>query len=120
MSAPWKIVDILRDILRIATRYIVAGALFHTGIRMVLNLAGTHIGPVEWVTPLGEFSGAQFAGLWMGVSPTFQMLGGLVGIASGLLLMIPRTTTLGAMIAAGCFTNSLMLHFCFRPEPCWY
>jgi hypothetical protein len=117
VSAPGKMVDILRDFLRIAARYIIAGALFHSGMRMVLNLAGIHAGPVEWVTPLGEFSGAQFAGIWLGVSPIFQTLGGLVEIAAGLLLLSPRTTTLGAMIAAGCFTNSLMLHLCFRPEP---
>jgi uncharacterized membrane protein YphA (DoxX/SURF4 family) len=115
MQAPVK--DIVRDVFRIVSRYVVAGALVHSGMRMVLDLAGIHTGPVEWVTPLGEFSGAQFAGIWMGVSPIFQTLGGLVEIVAGLLLLSPRTTTLGAMIAAGCFTNSLMLHLCFRPEP---
>jgi hypothetical protein len=114
-QAPVK--DVLRDIFRIASRYVLVGALFHSGMRMVLNLAGIHTGPVEWVTPLGEFSGAQFAGIWLGVSPLFQTLGGLVEVAAGLLLLSRRTTTLGAMIAAGCFTNSLMLHLCFRPSP---
>lgn len=117
MSAPAGTRGILRDILRIGARYVVAGALFHSGMRMVLNLAGIHNGPVEWLTPLAEFSGAQFAGIWLGVSPLFQTLGGLVEVAAGLLLLSRKTTTLGAMIAFGCFTNSLMLHLCFRPSP---
>jgi hypothetical protein len=111
------VTDTLRDVLQIVARYAVAGALFHSGMRMVLNLAGIHAGPVEWVTPVGEFSGAQYAGIWLGVSPLFQTLGGLVEVAAGLLLLSRRTTTLGAMIAVGCFTHSLMLHLCFRPSP---
>jgi hypothetical protein len=117
MTTPGTTRDIFRDILRIGARYVVAGALFHSGMRMVLNLAGTHPGPVEWITPFGEFSGAQYAGIWLGVSPLFQTLGGLVEVAAGLLLLGRRTTTLGAMIAVGCFTNSLMLHLCFQPSP---
>ena len=84
---------------------------------MALYLAGIHSGPVEWVTPLGEFSGAQFAGIWLGVSPVFQALGGIAEVAAGLLLLTRKTTTLGAMIAVGTFTNSLMLHLGFRPSP---
>ncbi len=117
MSPRAAVTDTLRDVLQIVARYAVAGALFHSGMRMVLNLAGIHTGPVEWVTPLGEFSGAQYAGIWLGVSPLFQTLGGLVEVAAGLLLLSRRTTTLGAMIAVGCFINSLMLHLCFRPSP---
>jgi hypothetical protein len=109
--------DAVRDIFRIASRYLLAGALFHSGMQMALNLAGIHIGPVEWVTPLGEFPGADFAGIWLGVSPLFQSLGGLVEITAGLLLLSRKTTTPGALIALGCFTNSLMLHFCFGPAP---
>jgi len=109
--------EVLRDIFRIAARYIVAGALFHFGMRMALDLDGIRTGPVEWVTPLGEFSGAQYAGIWLGISPIFQTLGGLVEIVGGLLLLGRRTTTVGAMIGAGCFTNALMLHICFRPSP---
>ena len=107
----------IRDILRIGARYIVAGALFHSGMRMVFNLAGIHSGPVEWVTPFGDFSGAQFAGIWLGVSPVFQALGGLVEVVGGLFLLIPRITTVGALIGVGCFTNSFMLDFCFQPSP---
>jgi hypothetical protein len=114
-GAPIK--DTFSDIFGIASRFVVAGALFHSGMRMVLNLAGIHAGPVEWVTPLAEFSGAQFAGIWLGVSPLFQTIGGLAEVAAGLLLLSRRTTTLGAMIAVGCFINSLMLHLCFRAGP---
>jgi hypothetical protein len=117
VSAPANIGQTLRDALGIASRYIVATASLYSGLRMLLYLAGTHTGPVEWVTPLGEFSGAQFAGIWLGASPTFQMLGGLVEILAGLLLLNPRITTLGAMFAVGCFANSLMMHLCFRPSP---
>jgi len=117
VNARGTIRSILGDLLRIGARYLVAGALFQSGMRMVLNLAGIHPGAVEWLTPLGEFSGAQFAGIWLGVSPVFQTLGGLVEVAAGLLLLSRRTTTLGAMIAAGCFINSLMLRLCFRPSP---
>ncbi len=117
MSAPVGFKNVLLDILRIGARYVVAGALFHSGMRMVLNLAGIHPGPVEWVTPLGEMSGAQFAGIWLGCTPAFQMLGGLVEIAAGLLLLSRRTTTLGASMAAACFSNAVMLDLCFRPSP---
>lgn len=117
MTGPAPVRKAIRGIFRIALRYIVAGALFHSGMRMALNLAGTDAGPVEWLTPLGELSGARFAGIWLGISPVFQTLGGLVEIAGGLLLLGRRTTTLGAMVAVGCFTNALMLHLCFPPSP---
>jgi hypothetical protein len=116
VSIPGKL-SVVRDLLRLGARYIVAAALFNSGIQMVLGLAGTHTGPVEWVTPLGEFSGAQFAGMWLGVSPVFQFLGGLVEAAAGLLLLSRRTTTLGALIAIGCIINSLMLRLCFGGSP---
>ena len=109
--------DVVLDILGVASRYLLAGALFRSGMQMALNLAGIHIGPVEWVTPLGEFSGVEFAGIWLGVSPLFQSLGGVVEIAAALLLLRRKTATLGALVALGCFANSLMLHFCFGPSP---
>ena len=114
-EAPSK--DVVRDILGVTSRYLLAGALFHSGMQMALNLAGIHIGPVELVTPFGELSGADFAGIWLGVSPLFQSLGGAVEIAAALLLLSRKTTTLGALIALGCFANSLMLHYCFGPSP---
>lgn len=110
-------IELVRDLLRLAARYVVAGALFHSGMRLVVNLGGIHPGPVEWVTPLGEISGAQFAGVWLGSTPIFQTLGGLVQVAGGLLLLSRKTTTLGAIIAAGCLSNSMMLDLCFRPSP---
>jgi hypothetical protein len=67
--------------------------------------------------PSGEFSSAQFVGIWLGVSPVFQTLGGLVEVVAGLLLLGVRTTTLGALIAVGCIINSLMLHLCFGGSP---
>lgn len=109
--------DIVWDVLRIAARYLLAGALFHSGMRMVLGLAGTDVGPVEWVTPLGEFSGAEFAGVWLGISPVFQALGGLTEMAAGALLLRRRTTTLGAIVAVGCLANSVMLRLYFPPSP---
>lgn len=117
MTAPTQNRTVLLDALRIGSRYIVAAALFHSGVRMAFNLAGIHAGPVEWITPLGDLTGAQYAGIWLGHSTIFQVLGGLVQIAASLLLLSRKTTTLGAMIAVGCFTNSLMLHICFRPSP---
>ncbi len=117
MNSRTSITDFVRDILRITSRYVLAGALFQSGMRMVLYLAGTKAGPIELVTPLGEFSGAKFAGIWLGVSPFFQAMGGLVEIAAGLLLLSRRTTTLGALIAFGCLTNALMLSLWFPPGP---
>ncbi|MGC1416034.1 MAG: hypothetical protein WA817_12165, partial [Candidatus Acidiferrum sp.] len=47
----------------------------------------------------------------MGVSPVYSFFGGLMEVVAGLLLMVPRLSTLGALLSTAAMGNVLMLNF---------
>jgi hypothetical protein len=53
--------------------------------------------------------------LWtfMGMSRAYSLFAGIAEMAGGLLLIVPRFTTLGALVTFGVMSNVLMLNFCY-------
>ncbi len=53
--------------------------------------------------------------LWtfMGASTAYTKFCGLVEVSAGLLLLFRRTTTVGALVAAGAMLNVMLLNFCY-------
>jgi len=71
--------------------------------------------PLLWTlsTPYGELN--PFDQLWafIGSSPAYEMFCGWMETIAGALLIIPRTTVVGAVIAIGVMTNVLLLNLCY-------
>jgi len=64
-------------------------------------------------TPLGEASPMRLLWTFMGASRPYTWFAGGSEVLAGLLLVWRRTSTLGAMIAAGVMTNVVLLNFCY-------
>ena len=60
--------------------------------------------------PYGDSSPMHLLWTFMGASTIYTLFAGLAEMLGGVLLFIPRTTTLGALIALGAMSNVLMLN----------
>jgi hypothetical protein len=61
----------------------------------------------------GESSPMGILWTFMGASVAYTKFCGLTEALAGVLLLFRRTTTLGAMVAAGAMLNVVMLNFCY-------
>jgi hypothetical protein len=50
---------------------------------------------------------------FMGASRGYEIFSGLAEVTTGLLLLFRRTSTIGALIAAGVMLNTVVMNFCF-------
>ena len=60
--------------------------------------------------PYGDSSPMHLLWTFMGASPIYSFFGGLAEIVGGILLVVPRLTTLGALICIGVVSNVFMLN----------
>ena len=58
----------------------------------------------------GNSSPADLMWTFMGASRSYSAFGGVLELVSGVLLVVPRLATLGALVTAGVMTNVLMLN----------
>jgi uncharacterized membrane protein YphA (DoxX/SURF4 family) len=62
------------------------------------------------VEPYGQTQPADLLWTFMGMSRAYSLFGGLGELLGGLLLMVPRLVTLGALVTAAVMTNVFMLN----------
>ncbi len=60
--------------------------------------------------PFGESSPMHLLWTFMGASTPYTFFAGMAEVMGGFLLLIPRTTTLGALVSLGAMANVLMLN----------
>ncbi len=65
----------------------------------------------QLIQTFGNSTRNQLLWIFMGVSPVYSFFGGLVEVFAGLLLMVPRLATLGALFSTAAMGNVLMLNF---------
>jgi hypothetical protein len=83
---------------RLFIRFTLAGQLLAYGFVKVFLLQMSFPSLTRLLQPFGTFS--PMAVLWnsMGSAPAYQMFTGFAEVVAGLLLIVPRTATLGAML----------------------
>ncbi|HEY6332376.1 MAG TPA: hypothetical protein VI756_23830 [Blastocatellia bacterium] len=99
--------------LRLLVRFTLASALFTYGfdkaipVQMPAPLLSTLIEPYGESSPMGL--------LWtfIGASRPYEIFTGLAEISAGLLMVLPRTTALGALIAIADMLQVFMLNMCY-------
>jgi hypothetical protein len=64
-------------------------------------------------TPLGDLLPMRFSWYFIGYSAPYQFFSGAVEVVAGVLLLFRRTSTLGALVAAGVFLNVMVLNLCY-------
>ncbi|HEX6901651.1 MAG TPA: hypothetical protein VF789_18125 [Thermoanaerobaculia bacterium] len=120
-AAVWSVLDRnrlhyarLHPWLRLLLRYLLAGAMIRYGAIKII--------PTQMIAPppLGALSariGDLFPNylLWwtVGASPAFETASGLAELLGGALLLLPRTTLLGALISAANMLLVFLLNMCY-------
>jgi hypothetical protein len=65
------------------------------------------------VTPVGEMTLSALLWTTIGSSPAYQIFSGVLEVLAGALVLIPRTVTLGALLAVVALTQVLALNMAF-------
>jgi hypothetical protein len=100
--------------LRLLLRYLLAPAMIHYGAIKVI--------PAQMISPLplgvlGMRIGDLFPNhlLWwtVGASSTFETFIGTAELMGGVLLLVPRTVLLGALLSAGNMLTVFLLNMCY-------
>ncbi|MFC9620019.1 DoxX family protein [Streptomyces sp. NPDC056930] len=97
---------------RLAVRFCLAGQMFSYGAAKAVPLQ-FQLPPSKLVEPLGDLSPMGLLWAQTGSSMPYQMLLGCAEIAGGLLLIVPRTASLGALVSAAEMAQVLLLNMTF-------
>ena len=120
-AAVWSALDRKRDDyarlhqgLRLLLRWSLALTMIHYGILKLIPvqmMAPPPLGVLR--TRVGELPPMRMLWVFVGSSPVYESLTGAAELLGGLLLLLPRTTLLGALV---CFADMVMvvtLNFCY-------
>ncbi|KUF19366.1 DoxX family protein [Streptomyces silvensis] len=97
---------------RLAVRFCLAGQMFSYGAAKAVPLQ-FQLPPSKLVQPLGDLSPMSLLWAQTGFSKPYQILLGCAEITGGLLLVVPRTATLGALLSAVEMTQVVILNMTF-------
>lgn len=89
----------LRDGFRIFLRFALASQMFYFGLAKVIPTQFVPPALTTLVQPIGNASLSNLLWIFMGASTPYQIFTGCAELVAGLLLLSPRTTPLGAVIA---------------------
>lgn len=86
---------------RLFVRYSLALAMIHYGTLKVIPVQMISPPPLGFLTQrVGDLTRMRMLWLFMGSSPLYESLTGAAELAGGLLLLVPRTVLLGALLSA--------------------
>ncbi|MFK0149892.1 DoxX family protein [Streptomyces griseus] len=119
-AATWSLVDRARrhdaDLHKwfvVVVRFCLAAQLFSFGFAKVFPLQMSQ--PLtRLVEPYGEFGMLNVLWSQVGSSPPYEMLLGCAEVTAAVLLVIPRTALLGALLAAVELTQVLLLNITYQ------
>jgi hypothetical protein len=105
--------DRLSEGLRTYVRFSLGAAMISYGAYKVIPSQFAHPALEQLIQPFGEASPMGILWTLMGASTPYTVFSGLAEMAGGLLLMVRRTTLLGALVSIGVMTNVVMLNFSY-------
>ena len=116
-TVAWSIFDRKRANYVTLHRWLRVYVALYLGVEM-LGYGVAKVFPSQMLPPsqsrllvrLGDMSPQALLWAFMGASRTYTVFTGLAELIGGVLLFVPRLTTLGALICAGALTNVVMLN----------
>jgi hypothetical protein len=106
VTAAWSWLDrarhdyaTLHKWFRLFMRFGLAAQMFYYGMAKIIPTQFPRPSLVTLVEPVGNFSLSDLLWTFIGASTPYQIVTGCAEMLAGLLLLTPRTTTLGALIA---------------------
>ena len=104
----------LRQWLRLYLRFFLAAYLFGYGFVKVFPSQFQPITAYRLTQTVGDQSPMLLAWNFMGYSPIFQKILGVIEVIAGVFLLFRRTTSLGAILSFGVFGFVAMMDFSFN------
>lgn len=98
---------------RLAMRFMLASEMFIYGLDKIIPLQMSFPYLTRLLEPYGNFS--PMAVLWssIGASPSYEIFAGCAEMLGGILLLTPRTTTLGALVCLADMIQVFMLNMTY-------
>jgi len=84
---------------RLFLRFVLAAQMFYFGMAKVIPTQFPPAGLVTLLKPVGQLAPDDMLWTFIGTSVPYEMFTGWAEVAAGLLLLVPRTAILGALIA---------------------
>jgi uncharacterized membrane protein YphA (DoxX/SURF4 family) len=91
--------------LRVFVRYVLAYLLLHYGMDKVFLIQFPAPGLGRLIEPFGNYSPSSLMWAFIGASKLYTVFGGAAELLGAVLLLVRRTTTLGALIAFAVMFN---------------
>jgi hypothetical protein len=98
---------------RLFLRFALASQMFYFGMAKVIPTQFVPPALTTLVQPIGNMGLSNLLWIFMGSSTPYQVFTGCAEIAAGLLLLSPRTTPLGALIALADMTQVFALNMAY-------
>ena len=98
---------------RLAVRLTLAASLLEYGMTKVIPTQFPAPPLTALVTPVGEMTLSGLLWTTIGSAPAYQIATGCVEVLAGVLLLLPRTVTLGALLALVSLAQVLLLNLTF-------
>jgi hypothetical protein len=99
---------------RLVIRFVLAALMFAYGVFKVIPAQMPYPNLFELVRPFGHFLQMQVLWTYMGAAPAYEIFAGCAEVLGGILLLIPRTVTLGALICLADLANVFVIDMSYN------
>jgi uncharacterized membrane protein YphA (DoxX/SURF4 family) len=99
--------------LRLYLRFALAAQMFYYGMAKAIPTQFPPPALVTLVRPVGDLSLTDLLWVFVGASTPYQMFTGWAEMLAGLLIVVPQTTTLGALVALADMIQVLVLNLAY-------
>ena len=108
----WSDVE-LHKWFRLFVRFALAAQMFYYGMAKIIPTQFQAPSLVTLVQPVGTLSLSDMLWTFIGASLGYQIFAGVAELVAGLLLVVPRTTALGALIALADMVQVFVLNMTY-------
>ncbi len=98
---------------RLFIRWSLAASMFEYGMTKIIPVQFPQPSLNTLVTPAGNLSLSNLLWTSVGAAPAYEVFTGAAEMLGGILLLVPRTTMLGAMISLAALTNVFVLNMTY-------
>jgi uncharacterized membrane protein YphA (DoxX/SURF4 family) len=99
--------------LRSYVRLSVGAAMLTYGALKIFVMQFPQPNHYKLIEPLGDYSRMSLLWTFMGASRGYTLFAGCLQMLGGILLFVPRLTTLGALVGLAVFSNIFVLNLCY-------
>jgi len=98
---------------RLAIRFALAAAMLEYGMTKLIPTQFPPPSLETLVTPVGDLTLSALLWTSIGASPAYEIFTGCIEVLGAILLLVPRTTTLGALISFAAMTQVFVLNMTY-------